>query len=73
MEKNRIDYIADGLEAFKAKNHFSNRDLGHALGVSDNTISRIIHGDAAIRLSLETLFTIERIAMEGLKDDTNPQ
>ena len=71
MKKNRIDYIADGLEAFKAKNHLSSRDLGYALGISDNTVSRIIHGDMTIRLSIETFFTIERIAMEGLKHATN--
>lgn len=67
MKKSRIDYIADGLEAFKAKHHLSNRDIGRSLGISDNTIARIINGDTRTRIPIKTMWEIEQIAKEGLR------
>ena len=72
MKKSRIDYISDGLEAFKARTHLSNRDIGHTLGISDNTVARVIQGDVKTRLSVETIWEIEKIAMEGLKYEHGP-
>lgn len=69
MKKSRIDYIADGLEAFKARNHLSNRDIGRTLGISDNTVARVIQGDVKTRLPIEIVWEIEKIAMEGLKHE----
>lgn len=67
MKKSRIDYISDGLEAFKAKHHLSNRDIGRSLGISDNTVARIINGDIKARLPIEIMWKIEQIAKEGLR------
>lgn len=69
MKKSRIDYISDGLEAFKARRHLSNKEIGHALGISDSTVARIIQGDVKTKLSIETVWKIEKIAIEGLKYD----
>lgn len=67
MKKSRIELLADGLEAFKAREHLSNRDIGRALGISDNTVSRLIDGDTSVKLPVDTLWKIELIAKEGLR------
>ena len=69
MKKSRIELLTDGLEAFKAKERLSNKDIGRALGISDKTVSRLIDGDTTVKLSISTLWKIEKIAKEGLMDE----
>lgn len=63
----RYERLINGLEAFKAKHHLANREISKALGMSDHTLSRLIAEDKSVRLPIETVWRLERIAREGEK------
>lgn len=63
----RYERLIDGLEAFKTKRHLNNREISRELGISDNTLSKLIAGDKTVRLPIETVWRLEIISKEGEK------
>ena len=63
----RYERLIDGLEAFKAKHHLTNREISKALRMSDHTLSRLIAGDKTVRLPIETVWRLELISKDGEK------
>ena len=65
--------LADGLAVYKCRNRLRNRDIGRALGIRDETVSRLLGGDRTVRLNMETLFKLEDMAKEVSYHEQDPK
>lgn len=65
--------LADGLSVYKCRNRLRNRDIGRALGIRDETVSRLLGGDRTVRLNMETLFKLEDMAKEVSYHEQDPK
>ena len=65
--------LADGLAVYKCRNRLRNRAIGRALGIRDETVSRLLGGDRTVRLNMETLFKLEDMAKEVSYHEQDPK
>ena len=66
-------YDAMASYQFKCRNRLRNRDIGRALGIRDETVSRLLGGDRTVRLNMETLFKLEDMAKEVSYHEQDPK
>ena len=69
----RYDAMAQRLADYKCRNRLRNRDIGRALGIRDETVSRLLGGDRTVRLNMETLFKLEDMAKEVSYHEQDPK
>lgn len=55
-------------ERVTTKNGLTWREVSSGLGISDHTLARIVNGDKAVRLPIETWWNLEKIAEGALKN-----
>lgn len=62
----RARWLANGLAAYKQREHLSLKEMGLGLELSDKTLTRVLDGDYTVRLPAATLWKLEAIARRVL-------
>lgn len=58
----RAQWLANGLAAYRNKEHLSIKQFGRMVGLSDKTISRLLKADREVTLSITMMWRLEAIA-----------
>ncbi len=62
----RSDILADGLAAYKRRQHLNNEQMAAQLGIGKNTITRLLNGED-VKVSIMTYWHLLEVAKMNVK------